>query len=197
MSQQQSGPSWGSPPPEPPGRGMSRRKRIALWSAGGVVGVLVLLFIIGTVAGPAKKDKASDAVTASPSASPTVPVTVTTAATETAVPSPSPTRTTPSAAPTTKAAVKPKPKPSRTGCGPIRDVILWMKVPDLPDSAQLIGNWNQADCRSSFDTLPEESPTDEGFCTEEAWASDNPGYDVDATPAERPKKVQVAVGPAC
>ncbi len=41
------------------------------------------------------------------------------------------------------------------------------------------------------------SPNVPGACTEAAWASDNPGYNADATPAKRLKKVQVAVGPAC
>ncbi|MFF7192659.1 hypothetical protein ACFZAM_02935 [Streptomyces sp. NPDC008079] len=193
--------SYQQPGQSEPGlrRRMSRGKGIALWSMGGVVGILVLMFIIGAVAGPAKKDKPSNAA-ASPSASPTVAAPVTPAATETTAATATTTRPAPKAtAPAVTASAKPKArvKPTQTGCGPIRDVIIWMKVPGIPDSAQVVGNWNQATCKDTFDTLPDESPIGPGFCTEAAWVSDNPGYDADATPAKRPKKVQAAVGPAC
>ncbi|MET9222365.1 hypothetical protein ABZX65_26875 [Streptomyces sp. NPDC003300] len=168
---------------------MSKRKRIAPWSTTGAVGFLVLMFIIGTVGGPAKKNTSAEA-TPSPSVSSSPSPVATVAPATTAAPAKT-------AVATTKAPPPPKPKPTRTGCGPIRDVIIWMRVPDLPDGAQVVGNWNQADCRSTFDTLPDESPTGPGFCTEAAWVSDNPGYDADATPAKRPKKVQVSAGPAC
>ncbi|MEU9979524.1 hypothetical protein [Streptomyces sp. NPDC051014] len=50
---------------------------------------------------------------------------------------------------------------------------------------------------TTFESLPRTSSTEAGYCTEAAWASDNPGYNADATPAARLKKVQVSVGPAC
>ncbi|MFJ8006102.1 hypothetical protein [Streptomyces fagopyri] len=88
--------------------------------------------------------------------------------------------------------------PAQKDCGPSRgDVITWSKVPGLPDSAQLIGGFNPGTCRSTFDDLPNESPTQAGYCTLAAWARDNPGYDADARPAKRPRKVQVSVGPDC
>ncbi|MET8956552.1 hypothetical protein ACWEO4_36890 [Streptomyces sp. NPDC004393] len=49
----------------------------------------------------------------------------------------------------------------------------------------------------SVTSMRAESPTDAGFCTEAAWASDNPRCTVDAEPAPRLKKVQVVIGPAC
>ncbi|MGW4047340.1 hypothetical protein [Streptomyces sp. NPDC004721] len=52
-------------------------------------------------------------------------------------------------------------------------------------------------CENTFQLLQHTSPTEAGDCTEAAWASDNPGYDADAIPAARLKKVQVAIGPAC
>lgn len=72
-----------------------------------------------------------------------------------------------------------------------------MKTPGVTDSAQTLGNYNLATCESTFKYLQETSPTGAGNCTEAAWASDNPGYNADADPAPRPKKVQVAIGPAC
>ncbi|MEU8031329.1 hypothetical protein AB0C13_22260 [Streptomyces sp. NPDC049099] len=103
----------------------------------------------------------------------------------TAAPTPSPSHT-----------VKPKPWHSK-GCGPERDVIVWYRVSGGDDSAQVIGNYNVATCQTTFDELQKDSPTGEGYCTEAAWASDNPGYDADATPAKRLKYVQVSVGPSC
>ncbi|MET7775357.1 hypothetical protein ABZU94_13960 [Streptomyces mirabilis] len=92
---------------------------------------------------------------------------------------------------------KPKPSHSAKSCSPTRDVDVWMKVPGLPDSAQVLGNYNLATCETTFQTMQKTSPTGPGYCTEAAWASDNPGYNADATPAKRLKKVQAAVGPAC
>ncbi|WP_158697317.1 hypothetical protein [Streptomyces hokutonensis] len=98
-------------------------------------------------------------------------------------------------------AAKPTPKTSHSskGCNlsPTRDVILWYKTPGLPNSAQVVGNYDLVNCETTFRSLPRSSPTQAGYCTEAAWASDNPGYNADATPAKRLKKVQVAVGPAC
>ncbi|MFF3876010.1 hypothetical protein [Streptomyces sp. NPDC001978] len=96
-------------------------------------------------------------------------------------------------------ATKAKPKPSHSAkqCSPTRDVIVWIKSPGVPDSAQVLGNYNLATCKTTFQWLQQTSPTEAGNCTEAAWASDNPGYNADATPAKRPKKVQLAVGPAC
>jgi hypothetical protein len=101
-------------------------------------------------------------------------------------------------APSPSASRTAKPKPLRSkGCGPERDVIVWYKVPGIANSAQVIGNYNLTSCQSTFAELKQTSPTGDGYCTEAAWASDNPGYDADATPAKPPKNVQVAVGPAC
>jgi hypothetical protein len=94
---------------------------------------------------------------------------------------------------------KPKPSPSKSkGCGAERDVIVWYKVPGVPDnSAQVIGNYNVVTCETTFHSVQTTSSTEAGYCTEAAWASDNPGYNADADRAARLKKVQVSVGPAC
>ncbi|WP_369043483.1 hypothetical protein [Streptomyces sp. Midd1] len=88
-------------------------------------------------------------------------------------------------------------KPAHTACSSTRDVIVWSKVPGLADSSQRLGGYNLATCETTFDSLQHTSPTQAGYCTLAAWASDNPGYDTDSTPAKRPKAVQVSVGPDC
>ncbi|MFD8722369.1 hypothetical protein ACFV2H_31435 [Streptomyces sp. NPDC059629] len=103
------------------------------------------------------------------------------------------------AAPTYTAshAAKPKPSSSTKDCPPTRDIIVWVKAPGAPAYAQELGNYNLETCESTFKWLQRTSPTDAGNCTEAAWASDNRGYNVDADPAPRLKKVQMFVGPAC
>lgn len=74
------------------------------------------------------------------------------------------------------------------------DIIEWQREPGLPDSAIELGGTDPEHCRLTFDTLQDSSPTGAGYCTQAAWASDNPGYNVDATPAPQLKKVQVTIG---
>ncbi|MGN5376704.1 hypothetical protein ACQ4WX_01155 [Streptomyces lasalocidi] len=71
---------------------------------------------------------------------------------------------------------------------PERDVDVWMKVPGLPDGVQVLGNWDYELCEDTFQSLQHTSPTRPGYCTEAAWASDNPGCNADASPAARLKK---------
>lgn len=94
-------------------------------------------------------------------------------------------------------AAEARPAASVKDCPPTRDVLVWTKVPGLPAEAQTLGNYNAITCESTFTWLHQASPTDPGYCTEAAWASDNPGYKLDAEPAARLKKVQMTVGPAC
>jgi hypothetical protein len=177
----------------------SRRKRITVWASSGVFAFLLIMWIIGTVVGPPKKDHSTVAAnvqttSASPSATTPAPVTTT--------PSPSPTTTAPSpkpttAAPTTKPPAKPHPSKSPKGCGPNRDVDVWYRVPGISDSAQALGGYNLITCESTFHNIQTTSPTGPGYCTEAAWASDNPGYDADADHPGRLKDVQVSVGGGC
>jgi hypothetical protein len=92
---------------------------------------------------------------------------------------------------------EPKATAAAKSCPPTRDVIVWTKVPGLPNSAQVVGNYNAATCETTFQWLKHSSPTTAGYCTEAAYASDNPGYNTAAEPARRLKDVQVAIGPAC
>jgi len=77
------------------------------------------------------------------------------------------------------------------------NVLVWYKVPGLQDSAQLLGGWSPETCKSSVDQIMAGSPTGDGYCTEIAMASDNPGYNADATPAKPLKHVIEAIGGSC
>ena len=96
----------------------------------------------------------------------------------------------------TKQAANPKTTAAAKSCPPTRNVIVWTKAPGVPDSAQVIGSYTLT-CESTFKWLQHSSPTDAGYCTEAAYASDNPGYNANAQPARRLKDVQAMVGPAC
>lgn len=95
----------------------------------------------------------------------------------------------PTSTPSTPSPVK--------SCPPTRQVIVWTRVPGAPNSARVLGNYNAATCETTFKWLQDSSPAGPGYCTEAAYARDNPGYDVDASPAPHPKGVRVAVGGAC
>jgi hypothetical protein len=82
-------------------------------------------------------------------------------------------------------------------CGQNRDIIVRYITPTLPPAAQVLGAYNLGTCQSTLDSLRHTSPTDAGNCTQAAWASDNPGYNADATPAKPLRKVVEAIGPAC
>ncbi|MHA6761824.1 hypothetical protein [Streptacidiphilus sp. PAMC 29251] len=193
-------PAWQPPPP----RQVSGRRKLKIAGIG-CGSILLALIVIGGISAavdPQKKTAATTpiAVTqsavaiATASSSPPAPSPSPTPAPTTASPTPKPSPTTPSPTPKPKPA---KAKPSPTGCGPERDVIVWYVAPTLTNNAQVLGNYNLATCESTFTMIQDTSPTGPGYCTEAAWASDNPGYNADATPAKRPKKVQVSVGPAC
>jgi hypothetical protein len=183
-------PPWGQPtPPAPAPRS---KLKIAGIGCGGLLGAFIVLSIIVAIVDPPKKT--------TPTAV-SVPVATTPASRPPATTAPAPT----SASPSAKAAPKAKPIPKATkskpapqpSCSETRDLIVWSVAPTLPDSAEELGNYNLATCESTLQELQETSPTGPGYCTEAAWASDNPGYDADATPAKEPKDVVLSVGPAC
>lgn len=160
------------------------RNRAVLPAAALAAGLL--LAACSTTTSHSDKPSAAPSTTV-PSAPATTPVPTTAAATT------SP----PTTAAPKRAKAKPKPKPTEKTCGPQRDVLVWTKVDGVPAMAEVLGNYNLATCQTTFDMVRTTSPTEAGACTEAAWASDNPGYNTDAEPAARPKKVQVAIGPAC
>lgn len=120
------------------------------------------------------------------SSQPTVNITIHSVATSHAGPSKTATQT--------KASTKPTPAKS---CPAVDDIIVWYRVPTLPDSAQRLGGADPITCELTFNWLQRTSPMGDGYCTEAAWAHDNPGYDDGATPARRLKKVQMWAGPGC
>jgi hypothetical protein len=77
------------------------------------------------------------------------------------------------------------------------DVIVWYKVPGMQDTAQELGGWDPLTCKSSIDKIMTGAPTADGYCTQIAMAADTPGYNADATPAPRLKKVIEAIGGSC
>lgn len=108
-----------------------------------------------------------------------------------------PTSVASTATPPAAQTISNSPAPAETCATPLPDrgdVIEWQREPGVPDSANELGGTDPEHCNWTFDTLKTSSPTGSGYCTEAAWASDNPGYDPNATPAPRLKKVQVVIG---
>lgn len=88
------------------------------------------------------------------------------------------------------------PEPTSPGCDlpTSSDLIIWDHRPRLADSAFEIGDADLSACKPSLDTWKAGQPTGPGYCSKIAWASDNPGYDVDVRPALPLKKVIDEVG---
>lgn len=80
-------------------------------------------------------------------------------------------------------------------CRPTRDLIVWTRTP-AGTSAMLLGD-PAGNCDSTLDTLSQTSPTGPGYCTIAAWATDNPGYDVNAANPRRPRQAQETIGDGC
>lgn len=69
------------------------------------------------------------------------------------------------------------------------DLIIWERWPRLPDAATKVGDVDGVNCVPTLSDWKAGEPTGPGYCEKIAWASDNPGYDVDARPAPPLKKV--------
>ena len=74
---------------------------------------------------------------------------------------------------------------------------MWWVTPGQAAVAQEIGNVDLFHCAPTLTTWRSTVPTGPGFCTKIAWASDNPGYPIDATPAPPLKHVLGQVGEGC
>ena len=93
----------------------------------------------------------------------------------------------------------PAPAATPTGC-PLPNDVEYIErdtVPRLPTSAIRLGSVYVTLCKTTVDALPLISPLGEGYCTQLALASDNPGYDENATPAAPLRKVVAQVGGSC
>lgn len=139
----------------------------------------------------------SAATTAQRTATATQPTTVQ----QTTAPStPEAVTSTPPPAPSPVApSASPAPATTTTGC-PLPNDVEYLErdtVPRLPPSAIRIGAVFVALCKTTVDALPLVSPLGDGYCTQLALASDNPGYDESATPAAPLRKVVAQVGGSC
>lgn len=183
-------------PPRAPKPKMSTRRKVAFW-VGGVFAAFVLIGAIGDATGAGKKADAGDSAN-----SQTIVVVDTASSSAAHSPSPAAVKaSSPAAAPHTsaaavKTAVKPKPSPSCT-LPDNRDLLVWYKAPGIEDSAQEIGEVDVANCTPAVDFIMSTSPTGPGYCTEVAYADQNPGYNPDATPAKPLKHVLQETGGGC
>ncbi|MER7671829.1 hypothetical protein ABTY61_25685 [Kitasatospora sp. NPDC096128] len=170
--------------------------------------MLMVIGIIGSIVDPLPKNTAAGAPAAQPK--PAAPATSVAATVPTPSPDPAPNTARPPAPAAPSSAAKAQPTapqappapaspttPATTDCGPNRDIIVRYITPGLPPSSSLLGEYAIATCEPTFQSLEKTSPKEAGFCTQAAWASDNPGYEADVTPAPPLKKIQVAYGPAC
>jgi hypothetical protein len=90
------------------------------------------------------------------------------------------------------------PSPSQS-CKPTAtfDYIERAVWPPDPPQADEIGNTDYADCESSLADFAATAGQAQGECTTIALASDNPGYNVNASPAAPLKDVIESAGPGC
>jgi hypothetical protein len=77
------------------------------------------------------------------------------------------------------------------------DYLVRTTSPDLAASAQEIGNVDLANCTPFLQDFTQTAGTASGECTTIALASDNPGYNADASPAPPLRKVIQSAGPGC
>ncbi|GAB2713888.1 hypothetical protein GCM10010442_38220 [Kitasatospora kifunensis] len=188
---------WPAPPAPRP---RASRAKTAGIGCGGLVGAVLLLALIGNIIGPPKKTVTTSAAVPAKTtaAAPTATGATATAKAQQPVTAP-PSKAAQAPAPTSRPSTA-APSPTdvaQASCTPTRDIIVRTITPDLPASAEVLGNYDIQNCEPTFQSLQASSPTDPGFCTQAAWASDNPGYDADATPAAPLKNIQVEYGPAC
>jgi hypothetical protein len=161
------------------GRNMPAKRWI--WIS--AVGLLAVIGIIGSLASHPAKQAAAASPDVHPSAAHTTKPT--TASTK---------------APTAKA----ESAVSKCGARPPSsgDIFVRMISPDQQPAAQRLGGewvWNNTTntCDTSVQMMIATAPKGPGFCTQAALASDNPGYNADASPAPPLKKVVASTGAAC
>lgn len=82
------------------------------------------------------------------------------------------------------------------------DIFVRMLVPTLGWQAQRLGGgwvWNVTlrKCLTSVQMIIATAPPEAGNCTQVAYASSNPGYNPDGTPAKPLRKVIAQAGPGC
>lgn len=184
---------WNIAPATTPPSRRRRTNRTILIVAGSTLGFFVVVGGIGAALGKGKTSSTPTA--ASTPSAPAASAAPSTASrpTETQPASSKPAAHPSSAAPSTAAA---DPEPS-CALPNGRDVLVRYIVPGLQANAQELGEVDLVQCESTLDYIAQTSPTGDGYCTQVAWASDNPGYNPDTVPAPPLKKVIEAVGGGC
>lgn len=127
---------------------------------------------------------------------PQADVTPTAIATATATPAPSP---------TAKQVPAFSPRSSATDCDPGPDVLVRYVYPNGNVDVSALGSrgWIKAPgsgnytCEPTTQYMQRTTPSGPGYCTQVAWSSDNPGYDVEARPVAPLKKVIAQFGDGC
>ena len=82
------------------------------------------------------------------------------------------------------------------------DIFVRMITPGGPPVAQQLGgewrwDYTTSTCDTSVQLMIATAPTGPGDCTQVGYVLDNPGYNVNATPAPPLEKVAASAGPAC
>jgi hypothetical protein len=77
------------------------------------------------------------------------------------------------------------------------DYLVRTTEPGLAASADEIGNVDLSDCTPTLQDFAQTAGQAQGECTAIALASDNPGYNPDASPALPLRKVIKKAGPGC
>jgi hypothetical protein len=197
-----------------PGQPLGRRRppqgpwprRHPVWSV--VIAVFTVIFVIGAAQGIARSGHKQTPVTG------TAPSSATAASAVSTQPSSQASRslaTAPAARVKSKAKTKSRlagskidaesnacdNRPNASG-----DIYVWMLVPGVQAEAQELGGewrWDYGSnkCLTSVQLTLAAAPTNPGTCTQVGYVADNPGYDVNATPAKRLKVFAGEVGPAC
>jgi hypothetical protein len=179
-------------PYQPPKLPKPRRKaaRIALIFVGSIVGMFVVLAVIGAIIGPPKTDNAaSQTIVVTKSAGPSAALTAAATSTKHAPTTAKPART----------KAKPAAAPSPTGCNlpDNQDLIERDDDPGAQILAAEIGEVDLENCVTTLSEFQQTAGQGAGECTTIAWASDNPGYDVNKIPAAPLKDVIESAGPGC
>lgn len=165
---------------------------------GGTFGVFIVIGVIGTIAGAGKQPSPAPAAAAT-SAVPSTAATHSPKATRAAATHPA-----------VRAKTSSKPK-ARTGSAEAAcdargfasgDIYVRWDDPGVPWTAQELGGewgWNSMThtCQTSVQEMISASPPGAGNYTQVGYVADNPGYDVNATPARPLENVVAETGPAC
>ena len=77
------------------------------------------------------------------------------------------------------------------------DLLVRTIAPRVGPSAEILGSANLGLCIPTVQWLQQTTPTGPGYCTQVALSSDNPGYDLNRTPAPPLRKLIAKFGAGC